>query len=129
MPGPGAFPVDPRRARHLADALAALEARFGAGVVRRLRDAPARDPADRAVPSGSVGLDRATRTPPALAEEERRTVQAARLAAARRELAAAAETGQRSILVRALRNEIAALEQALSATASATRDGPPVRAR
>ncbi len=60
MPGPGAFPVDPRRARHLAAVLAALEARFGAGVVRRLRDAPARDPADRAVPSGSVGLDRAT---------------------------------------------------------------------
>ncbi len=60
MPGPGAFPVDPRRARHLAAALAALEARFGAGVVRRLRDAPAHDPADRAVSSGSVGLDRAT---------------------------------------------------------------------
>ena len=60
MPGPGAFPVDPRRARHLAAALGALEARFGAGVVRRLRDAPAHDPTDRAVPSGSVGLDRAT---------------------------------------------------------------------
>ncbi len=60
MPGPGAFPVDPRQARHLAAVLAALEARFGAGVVRRLRDAPARDPADRTVTSGSVGLDRAT---------------------------------------------------------------------
>jgi len=49
-----------RRARSRVAARDALEARFGAGVVRRLRDAPARDPADRAVPSGSVGLDRAT---------------------------------------------------------------------
>lgn len=60
MPVPGTFPVEPRRARRLTLVLAALEARFGAGAIRRLRDAPARDPADRAVPSGSVGLDRAT---------------------------------------------------------------------
>lgn len=52
-------PTRQREAR-LAHALAELERRFGPGVVARLRDRPARDPADRVVPSGSVGLDRAT---------------------------------------------------------------------
>ena len=52
--------IEMRRAQRLSFVLTAVEARFGAAVVRRLRDAPARDPADRAVPSGSVGLDRAT---------------------------------------------------------------------
>jgi len=51
----------PQREARLAHALAELERRFGPGVVARLRDRPARDPADRVVSSGSVGLDRATR--------------------------------------------------------------------
>ncbi|CAA9556909.1 MAG: RecA [uncultured Thermomicrobiales bacterium] len=49
-----------RRTRQIDDALAAIEARFGPGVVRRLRDIPPRDPTDRAIPSGSLGLDLAT---------------------------------------------------------------------
>jgi len=53
-------PQTPQRAVRLAHALAELERRFGPGVVARLRDRPGGAPADRAVPSGSVGLDRAT---------------------------------------------------------------------
>jgi len=60
MPGSRAASPETRQARRLAVVLAALEARFGHEIVCRLRDAPTRDPADRAVPSGSVGLDRAT---------------------------------------------------------------------
>jgi recombination protein RecA len=46
--------------RQIAAALAAIAARLGPGVVRRLRDVPPRDPSDRAIPSGSLGLDLAT---------------------------------------------------------------------
>jgi recombination protein RecA len=60
MPGSSAVSHTTRRARQRAAILAALEARFGPGIVRWLAARPARDPADRAVPSGSVGLDRAT---------------------------------------------------------------------
>jgi hypothetical protein len=46
--------------RQIADAIAAIAARLGPGVVQRLRDMPLRDPSDRAIPSGSLGLDLAT---------------------------------------------------------------------
>lgn len=48
------------RARRVVAALRAIEARFGPGVARLLRDAPTPDPAARTIPSGSLGLDRAT---------------------------------------------------------------------
>jgi recombination protein RecA len=60
MPGPRSSPADAQRARRLAATLVALEARFGPGLIRWLSARPARDPAERVVPSGSVGLDRAT---------------------------------------------------------------------
>lgn len=47
-------------ARQIDDALAAIAARFGPGIVRRLRDVPPRDPTNRVIPSGSLGLDLAT---------------------------------------------------------------------
>ena len=53
-------PQTPQRAARLAHALAEIERFFGTGIIRRLQDPPARDPAARAVPSGSVGLDLAT---------------------------------------------------------------------
>src|SRR5262245_52951457 len=49
-----------RRARLLADALRTIEERFGPGAIRRLRAAAPRDPADRAIPSGSLALDLAS---------------------------------------------------------------------
>lgn len=49
------------RVRSIEEALRAVEARFGPGVMHRLRDAPLRTSHDRAVASGSLGLDLATR--------------------------------------------------------------------
>ena len=51
--------MEQRPDARIASALAAIEARFGAGVARRLRDhRPAHDAP--AVPTGSLALDRAT---------------------------------------------------------------------
>src|SRR5215211_2857050 len=50
------FPHD----RRIATALALLEARFGPAIARRLREAVPRQPEERSIPSGSLGLDRAT---------------------------------------------------------------------
>jgi RecA/RadA recombinase len=48
--------------RRLAVILDWLSARFGPAVVRRLREAADRDPADRVLSSGALALDRAIGT-------------------------------------------------------------------
>jgi recombination protein RecA len=54
-------PIPPRDPQpRIARALQRIEARFGPDIVRRLRAAPARSPEERAISSGSVGLDLAT---------------------------------------------------------------------
>lgn len=53
-------PFPQRRKQQIDDALAAIETRFGPGIVRRLSDVPPRDPTNRVIPSGSLGLDLAT---------------------------------------------------------------------